>query len=361
MTEQKMQKSVLLSEEEHTFSERARTALNAQLMQLGNVVQTRTPSRWVPQEISDARRSLRRLSGCIVRQSKGGSPLPCVIPIEDLPVLRLAIELHVEATVLQQEQTASLTHSQEPQAALQRQLNTGLEFLRSSLFSDVECAQAFSLDRYVNLETVMSIPGTAAALEPRVFDDKFHILMSQSLFMKDLRYFREQCAMRKRPVSVAYLDIDNFKNLNTLLTETQVDKEVLPRFMSALEGFVFGRGYAYREGGDEYLVILPGASHTEAAHFFDSLREHLATVSYPILKEVAGPTVSIGVCTAETSERLTALQIQQFANGAKAHAKTAGRNRVACYIAGQPRADEALTIWGESPAVAPAPKSEKPR
>jgi diguanylate cyclase (GGDEF)-like protein len=361
MTEQQTQKSVLLSDEELTFSQNAQKALQTQLKQVLDVVRSQTPSNWVPQEISDALRSLSRLSGCIVRQSREGNTLPCVIQIEDLPVLRLAIELHVEEKVLQQEQTASLTHSQEPQVTLQKQLDTGLTFLRSSLFSGVEPTLAFSLDRYLNLETVMRFRGASASLEPRVFDDKFHILMSQSLFMKDLRYFREQCLMRKRPVSVAYLDIDKFKDLNTRLTETQVDKEVLPRFMSALEAFVFGRGYAYREGGDEYLVILPGASHTEAARFFDSLRVHLATVSYPILGTDAGPTVSIGVCTAETSERLTAFQIQQFANSAKAYAKTEGRNRVAGYVAGQPRTNEALTILGESSAVAPASESEKPR
>ncbi len=111
--------------------------------------------------------------------------------------------------------------------------------------------------------------------------------------------------------------------------------------MTALEAFVFGRGYAYREGGDEYLVLLPGAGHDEAGYFFQALRKHLECLNYALGK---GPTVSIGVCTANSTERLTALQIQQFANQAKAFAKKEGRNRVAVYGTGKSRGNESLQI-----------------
>jgi diguanylate cyclase (GGDEF)-like protein len=259
----------------------------------------------------------------------------------------MAIEEQVETIVLMQEKTAQLTHLEEPQLALAAKLDTGHALLDLPLFEGV-LTPTYLLSRYLNLETLTRIQGPAAFLAPRAFDDKFHILMSQSLFSMDLRYFRQQCLLRNRPVSVGYIDIDNFGKFNRELPgkETQVDKEILPRFMSALEAFVFGRGFAYREGGDEYLVLLPGATYSEAARFFDSLREDLACIVYPI--EIPGPTVSIGICTAEASERLTDLQIQRFANKAKAFAKDGGRNRVGGYKKGLPRSDSTRTIISTS-------------
>ncbi len=294
-----------------------------------------------------ARHQLNNLDNSLANQSKAGIRLPCLISTADLPLLRLAIDEQLEITVLMQEETNQLTHLEEPQRALKLQMEAGQALLGLAPFKEVESTPTYSLSNYLNLETITRIQGSAGALGPRVFDDKFHILISQSLFMKDLRYFRTQCLLRKRPVSVGYIDIDYFKKFNLELPgkETQVDKDILPRFMGALERFVFGRGFAYREGGDEYLVLLPGATNSEAGHFFDSLREHLAGVTYPIV--MRGPTVSIGVCTADASERLTPLQIQQYANKAKAFAKNNGRNRVGGYKNEQPRADDTLTILPE--------------
>lgn len=346
MTEQPMQISLLLTDTERDFAISAQRALSIQLQRLENTVRDWTPSKWAPQDISDAIQTLNRVGDCLGRRVKDDMVLPSEIPAEDLPLLRLALEVHVEGTILKQEQTASLTHRQEPQTTLQIELDSGLALLQRDPLVSIEAAQPFSLASYLNLETIMRVPGTAAVLEPRVFDEKFHILMSQSLFMKDLRYFREQCSLRNRPVSVAYIDIDDFKKLNTRITETLVDKEVLPQFMSALEASIFGRGYAYREGGDEYQIILPGASHAEAAVFFNSLRVFVEQLSYRILKGDPGPTVSIGVCTAEASTRLTALQIQQFANLAKAHAKKREtKNCVAGYMTGQPQTNESLIYF----------------
>ena len=52
-------------------------------------------------------------------------------------------------------------------------------------------------------------------------------------------------------------NIDKFKDFNTKYGETQIDVRLLPRFMAALEAHVYSRGFAYRFGGDEYVVLLP--------------------------------------------------------------------------------------------------------
>lgn len=347
MTDNQTSKSILLNEAEIQFSKIAAQSLARRLTEVRQKILAHVPNQWVPKELEIALRDLEALDKRLINMSKNGIRLPCEISTSCLPLLRLSIEEQLESTILMQEKTDQLTHLQEPQLALKAQLEIGHALLGRPLFEEVESTLTYSLSNYLNLETITRIQGTDAFLEKRVFDDKFHILMSQSLFLKDLRHFRTQCLLRNRPVSVGYIDIDKFGEFNRTLPgkETQVDKDILPRFMKALEGFVFGRGFAYREGGDEYLVLLPGATHSEAAHFFDSLRKHLEVVTYPI--DIPGPTVSIGVCTADASERLTALQIQQFANKAKAFAKNGGRNRVGGYKKEQPPSDDTLTILPE--------------
>ena len=332
------------NDDELHFAHRAAQSLAKRVEEIIDTIKAHVPNGWKPQELVLAHRELLALDNTLVSTYKAGVRQPCIISTECLPLLRLAIEEQLESTTLMQENTSQLTHLEEPLLALKTQLEAGQALLELPPFKGIEPTPTYSLSSYLNLEAISRIKGPDAALKPRVFDDKFHILISQSLFMKDLRYFRDQCLLRSRPVSVGYIDIDNFGKFNHDLPgkETQVDKDILPRFMSALERFVFGRGFAYREGGDEYLVLLPGATNSEAGHFFDDLREYLKGVTYPI--DNPSPTVSIGVCTADASERLTPLQIQQFANKAKAFAKKEGRNRVCGYEKGQPRSDSTLKI-----------------
>ena len=93
-----------------------------------------------------------------------------------------------------------------------------------------------------------------------------------------------------------------------------VDRDVLPYLMRAIEGFVFGRGFAYRQGGDEYLVSIPNVEHSEALEFFESLRKHIETIVYQKTLKITNPTISIGVVTVDSFDRKTASELLQLAN-----------------------------------------------
>jgi diguanylate cyclase (GGDEF)-like protein len=166
-------------------------------------------------------------------------------------------------------------------------------------------------------------------LAPRQYDEKFHILQAPALFLPDLAYFRARCEIRDAPLTVAFLDIDEFKRFNTAHVESSVDRNLLPRFMQVLEAHVYHHGFAYRQGGDEYLVLLPSLSKELAIAFLDELRCKLAAVKYP---EIDGaPTVSIGVCLAEPDCPLTDRELRDRANQAKKFAKDHGRNCIVTY------------------------------
>jgi diguanylate cyclase (GGDEF)-like protein len=163
----------------------------------------------------------------------------------------------------------------------------------------------------------------------RQYDEKFHILQAPTLFLQDLAYFRGRCEDREVSLAVAFLDIDHFKAFNDRHSETEVDRNLLPRFMQEIEAHVFHHGYAYRQGGDEYLILLPSMSSSFALIFLDDLRRKLARLNYQRIQ--GHTTVSIGVCIAGPDCALTDRELRDRANLAKQEAKAKGRDRIAYY------------------------------
>jgi diguanylate cyclase (GGDEF)-like protein len=214
---------------------------------------------------------------------------------------------------------------------------------RDMITADLVCLDRFLPPMLASGLRVLSIPSVLdfvslrdaepflqrTELPPRVYDEKFHILQAPSLFLPDLQYYRSVCDLRQVPCTVAFIDIDHFKGFNTELGEFEVDRSVLPLLMRVLEGKLFGHGQAYRQGGDEYLAILPGLSRRLVDEFFDDLRSCLADLRYPHTQRQT--TVSIGLFIAAANCPLTDREIQQKANQAKEHAKRLGRNCVVTF------------------------------
>lgn len=166
-------------------------------------------------------------------------------------------------------------------------------------------------------------------LRPREYDQKFPILQAPGLFLPDLAFFRAKCEDRESLLAVAYLDIDHFKRFNTEYTETKVDRNLLPRFMQAVEAHVYHHGYGYHEGGDEFMILVPSLSRPLSITFLDELRCNLAELEYPDIE--GRTTISVGLCVVEPNCPLTDRELRDRASQAKKYAKDNGRNRIATY------------------------------
>jgi diguanylate cyclase (GGDEF)-like protein len=217
-------------------------------------------------------------------------------------------------------------------AGLLQTLNEEINSLDAMVQTDwFEKIEPFPLPRAKDFFSLQYIEQSALGqivLAPRQYDEKFHILQSPVLFLPDLAYFRARCEIRDAPLTVAFQDID-FKRVNEAHGETKVDRNLLPRFMQTLEAHLYQHGFAYRQGGDEYLVLLPSLSKGLALAFLDELRCKLAALKYP---EIDGATtVSIGVCIAEANCSLTDRELRDRANQAKKFAKDKGKNCISTY------------------------------
>jgi diguanylate cyclase (GGDEF)-like protein len=128
-------------------------------------------------------------------------------------------------------------------------------------------------------------------------------------------------------VGVLFLDIDNFKGLNTRFTESVVDQEVLLPFQQLLSGMCLYRGDAYRHGGEEFLVLLPNHTPEEITQFAERLRRRIETEEFSVCHSHVTITVSIGIAL-WPQHGSTLVDLITKANKAEHEAKVNGKNRI---------------------------------
>lgn len=143
--------------------------------------------------------------------------------------------------------------------------------------------------------------------------------------------FEEEFARRDRQVGrlgCILLDIDNFKRINDDYGH-QVGDRVLSSLSAILKENVRPYDIVGRYGGEEFLVLLPGADCFESSSFADRIRK---VVEEKLRVEVVGleprqVTVSMGLTTVLDRDD-TIDSVIKRADDALYRAKQMGRNRV---------------------------------
>lgn len=127
-------------------------------------------------------------------------------------------------------------------------------------------------------------------------------------------------------LSLAVCDLDHFKNVNDTWGHPAGD-EVLATFARVARSCLRACDVLGRYGGEEFLLIAPGARPTADSGVFERVCRAVAACPVTTAAGVVSVTVSIGVAGAtgeSTSEMLLAA-----ADAALYRAKAEGRNRVA--------------------------------
>lgn len=160
----------------------------------------------------------------------------------------------------------------------------------------------------------------ATSTTPRVKSEKFRILDAVGQFELDF----DDC-IGTFGVAVIYFDLDHFKALNTRFTEPVVDRDVLPKLQRLICSLVEGHGFAYAEGGDEYVITLRNCESTMASAFTTLLLARIRSCEFSVEGATFQVTASAGIAT--SSKRGTATSSREAASKAKQAAKNAGRDR----------------------------------
>lgn len=135
----------------------------------------------------------------------------------------------------------------------------------------------------------------------------------------------ERLSSSGRPLSVVMVDIDHFKRINDGLGHAAGDR-VLQAVGAALRAQVRGGDMVCRVGGEEFVLLLPGADLAVAIQRAEQLRVAIGElqISDPPLPPV---TISLGVA-AFPQHGSTPTDLLAVADAALYQAKAGGRNRV---------------------------------
>ncbi|MDM5264729.1 diguanylate cyclase [Sulfurovum sp. XTW-4] len=141
-----------------------------------------------------------------------------------------------------------------------------------------------------------------------------------------LEYELERMERKHKPLSILYIDIDDFKSVNDKYGHEKGDfvlKEVVDLMIQKLRK----SDRLGRWGGEEFLVMLPETDEEEAVLVAEKLREVISMGDYQIAREV---TCSFGVATHIDEENLDSMIAR--ADRYLYKAKKEGKNRVVSHL-----------------------------
>ena len=127
------------------------------------------------------------------------------------------------------------------------------------------------------------------------------------------------------PLSMLFLDLDNFKIINDTLGHLQGDM-VLKSLGAHLQRGVRQADVACRYGGEEFVVLLPETGLTQALRMAERLRHQISLMAISLPGWDSQVTVSIGA--AALTPQMDGEALVAAADAAMYRAKQAGRNQV---------------------------------
>jgi diguanylate cyclase len=129
------------------------------------------------------------------------------------------------------------------------------------------------------------------------------------------------------PLALAVTDLDGFAAVNERHGKGVGDR-VLSAWERILDGNLPPDAAVFRLGGDEYAVLVPGASAENALIILDEIRTHFASHE---IAPVGSVSASVGVA-ANPPHGATAEELWRNAGQALMRAKRQGRDRIAIYV-----------------------------
>jgi two-component system cell cycle response regulator len=180
---------------------------------------------------------------------------------------------------------------------------------------------------------IFILQGEAAFKNLLLFEEVKSLAIRDGLTnLYNYRYFWEmlnqQVGQSRRygwPLSLLFLDIDDFKKINDTLGHPQGDA-VLKALADYLRGVLRQADLLCRYGGEEFVVLLPQTQAEQALILAERLREGIARTLISLSPGHIHITVSIGVAGLTTD--MDGATLVKAADAALYRAKNSGKNRV---------------------------------
>lgn len=136
----------------------------------------------------------------------------------------------------------------------------------------------------------------------------------------------EKSRLAATPCAIALIDLDWFKRINDAHGHP-VGDEVLRTFAITIFANIRPADRFGRYGGEEFLLLLPGAEGDAAARMLERLRGIVADLDWSAFSPGMRVTISAGVVTLRDNDTADTFLVR--ADSALYSAKAQGRNRIA--------------------------------
>jgi diguanylate cyclase (GGDEF)-like protein len=160
-------------------------------------------------------------------------------------------------------------------------------------------------------------------LRGEVVIDSLTGMFNRKALVRRVEELEQQSQLVRQPVSLIVADIDHFKQINDTHGHAAGDAlltDIGYQLRKSLRAF----DLCYRTGGEEFIVLLPGAELAPATEIAEQLRLGVAAVDSGGL----GVTMSFGVAASEAGLPFDYDAVFAQADAALYEAKRSGRNRV---------------------------------
>ena len=193
---------------------------------------------------------------------------------------------------------------------------------------NVELAKAVYELELVNMEKtelLEQLERKSQELQALAFRDVLTGLANRRYLEDALRTEFEKASQKERPLSLALMDVDDFKRINDEFSH-RVGDAVLAQIAALISKGLRGFDLAARYGGEEFVVLLPRTSSEQALRVCERLRLIVSDYDWSGIQEGLKVTLSIGVATnigcATPEKLLEVADVKMYA------AKSRGKNCV---------------------------------
>jgi len=158
--------------------------------------------------------------------------------------------------------------------------------------------------------------------------DDLTALLNRGTVLEQLDNDRERALREQTNLGLMLIDVDHFKQVNDTLGHLAGD-QVLAVVGDRLRSQTRPYDSVGRYGGDEFIVIMPGAGRTELERRAEMIRDSIATLTVDCGPATYSPTISIGLSVLDPRAPTSCEQLFKLADSALYQAKGEGRNRIA--------------------------------
>ncbi|WP_033843815.1 bifunctional diguanylate cyclase/phosphohydrolase [Geobacillus icigianus] len=166
-------------------------------------------------------------------------------------------------------------------------------------------------------------------------------LCNHGYFKETLKQQFSDCKVLKQPLTLAFLDLDDFKKYNDRNGHLQGDR-LLTFFGKLLQNAVEGTNFTVaRYGGEEFAILMPNTIKDEAYVFLNRLRKEVNDTYFEGVEHIPYRCLSFSCGIAEMEKDMyESEELIHRADQALYYAKAQGKNNVQLYDKHHMRLDE---------------------